>query len=54
MHKLESMGVTVFLPEAKSSNFEWNYLAGYERQKRDIEDTVLLGLQFPEIYDSIT
>lgn len=29
-------------------------MAGYERQKRDIEDTVLLALTYPEIYDEIT
>lgn len=29
-------------------------LAGYERQKRDIEDTVLLALTYPEIYEQVT
>jgi SpoVK/Ycf46/Vps4 family AAA+-type ATPase len=29
-------------------------LAGYESQKRDIEDTVLLALSYPSIYDNIT
>ena len=42
------------MPEAKSVNLDWDYLAGYERQKRDIEDTVLLALQHPDIYDAIT
>lgn len=46
--------MTVFMPEAKSVNLDWDYLAGYERQKRDIEDTVLLALQHPDIYDAIT
>lgn len=31
-----------------------NYLAGYEKQKRDIEDTVLLALQRPDIFEKIT
>lgn len=29
-------------------------MAGYEKQKRDIEDTVLLALTYPEIFDEIT
>jgi len=52
--KLEEMGVTIFMPEAKQSNLDWDYLAGYEKQKRDIEDTVLLALSYPQIYDEIT
>lgn len=44
----------VFLPEDRVQTMDWNYLAGYERQKRDIEDTVLLALNYPEIYDRIT
>jgi len=52
--KLEKLGVTVFLPDKRTSNLDWDYLAGYEKQKRDIEDTVLLALTFPEIYDDIT
>lgn len=52
--KLEKLGVSVFQPESKSMNLDWDYLAGYEKQKRDIEDTVLLALRFPEIYDEIS
>ena len=29
-------------------------MAGYAQQKRQIEDTVLLALTYPEIYDEIT
>ncbi|KAL4488666.1 hypothetical protein ABPG73_020365 [Tetrahymena malaccensis] len=54
INKLEELGVSVFLPDAKQINLDWDYLAGYEQQKRDIEDTVLLALQYPEIYDQIT
>jgi SpoVK/Ycf46/Vps4 family AAA+-type ATPase len=32
----------------------WDMLAGYEAQKRDIEDTVLMSLTHPEIFDEIT
>jgi len=52
--KLEKLGVVVFLPDSKNAQLDWDYLAGYEKQKRDIEDTVLLALTFPQIYDDIT
>jgi hypothetical protein len=45
--------VLIFLPGEKRGDLDWNFLAGYERQKRDIEDTVLLALTYPEIYDNI-
>lgn len=48
------MGITVFNPDDKINDLDWNMLAGYESQKRDIEDTVLLALSHPHIYDSIT
>lgn len=54
LKKLEEMGITVFNPEDKINDLDWDFLAGYEKQKRDIEDTVLLALNFPEIYDDIT
>ncbi|CAD8055564.1 unnamed protein product [Paramecium primaurelia] len=54
LQELEKAGVTIFMPENKERNLDWNYLAGYEKQKRDIEDTVLLALQYPEIYESLT
>jgi SpoVK/Ycf46/Vps4 family AAA+-type ATPase len=53
--KLEKLGVVIFTPDAtKNSQLDWDYLAGYEKQKRDIEDTVLLALTFPQIYDDIS
>ena len=56
MKKLSEMGVTIFLPEEKGSmaDLSWDMLAGYEKQKRDIEDTVLMNLTHPEIFDEIT
>ena len=42
------------MPGEKQGDLDWNFLAGYERQKRDIEDTVLLVLTYPEIYDNIS
>ena len=42
------------MPDNKERNLDWDYLAGYEKQKRDIEDTVLLALSYPDVYDEIT
>ncbi|KAJ4842748.1 hypothetical protein Tsubulata_013369 [Turnera subulata] len=55
---LESMGVRIYglnQPQENSSNSEisWDNIAGYDHQKREIEDTILLALQSPEIYDDI-
>ncbi|EXB77024.1 Cell division cycle protein 48-like protein [Morus notabilis] len=55
---LESMGVRVYgldEPHLNSFNNEisWENIAGYHQQKREIEDTILLALQNPEIYDDI-
>ncbi|XP_062160602.1 uncharacterized protein LOC133867854 isoform X1 [Alnus glutinosa] len=55
---LESMGVIIYgLDEARdlSSNTEisWDNIAGYDQQKREIEDTILLALHSPEVYDDI-
>lgn len=48
------MGAVVFDPNDKIANLDWDYLAGYEKQKRDIEDTVLLALTHADIYDKIS
>ncbi|KAF7811210.1 cell division control protein 48 [Senna tora] len=55
---LESMGVRVYgLNEPHSSilsgEISWDNIAGYENQKREIENTILLALQSPEVYDDI-
>ena len=54
--KLHEMGIVIFFPDDKKqmSNLTWSMLAGYEKQKRDIEDTVLMSLTHPEIYDEIS
>eukprot|EP00891_Asterochloris_glomerata_P004665 jgi/Astpho2/4665/gw1.00067.127.1_t len=46
------MGATVYPPGNKDA-IDWGVLAGYDDQKRQIEDTLLLALQHPEIYDDI-
>ncbi|KAJ1280976.1 hypothetical protein BS78_04G273500 [Paspalum vaginatum] len=55
---LEAMGVRVYGFDETSSvpmdgTVVWENLAGYEPQKREIEDTILLALQSPEVYDDI-
>ncbi|KAL9273358.1 Proteasome-activating nucleotidase-like protein [Drosera capensis] len=55
---LEAMGVRVFgidEPGTGRTNGEisWDTIAGYDEQKREIEDTVLLALKSPEVYDDI-
>lgn len=55
---LEAMGVRVFgldEPLVGNANEEvsWDTIAGYDQQKREIEDTVLLALRNPEVYDDI-
>ena len=51
---LERLGCTVFIPGVRKHELDWDYLAGYESVKRDIEDTVLLALTHGHVYDQIT
>lgn len=56
---LEAMGVKVYGQEDITGRSDrevisWDNIAGYHQQKREIEDTVLLALRCPDIYDSIT
>ncbi|KAF3329113.1 meiotic spindle formation protein mei-1 isoform X1 [Carex littledalei] len=55
---LEAMGVRIYgLDETTGTpadgTVSWENIAGYDEQKREIEDTVLLALQSPEVYDDI-
>lgn len=50
--KLESLGVEVF-DAANQPHLTWDALAGYEHVKKDIEDTVLNALKYPDVYDQI-
>lgn len=54
--KIKEMGVMIFSPDDKQflEGLNWDCLAGYEKQKRDIEDTVMLSLTHGDVYDSIT
>eukprot|EP00850_Spirogloea_muscicola_P016334 SM000131S26764 [mRNA] locus=s131:394868:403223:- [translate_table: standard] len=65
LEKLEALGVKVYRPAATADERDggddsalpgadaWGTLAGYEEQKREIEDTILLALRRPEVYDSV-
>ncbi|XP_074558682.1 outer mitochondrial transmembrane helix translocase [Curcuma longa] len=55
---LEAMGVRVYGHDGTSGvsgdgSISWDNIAGYEEQKREIEDSILLALQRPEVYDDI-
>ncbi|CAN1157192.1 Cell division control protein 48 [Linum perenne] len=55
---LKGMGVQIYGLEAPvmnstSNEISWDNIAGYDKQKREIEDTILLALHHPEIYDNI-
>ncbi|KZV16063.1 ATPase family AAA domain-containing protein 1-A-like [Dorcoceras hygrometricum] len=55
---LEAMGVKIYglaQPniEHTSVDISWDNIAGYDDQKQEIEDTILLALKRPEVYDDI-
>ncbi|XP_022716159.1 proteasome-associated ATPase-like isoform X2 [Durio zibethinus] len=55
---LEAMGVRIYGLDAPHQNnsyceISWDNIAGYEQQKREIEDTILLALNSPQVYDDI-
>ncbi|KAK8629538.1 hypothetical protein V6N13_078374 [Hibiscus sabdariffa] len=55
---LEAMGVRIYglnVPYQSKpySEISWDNIAGYDQQKREIEDTILLALSSPQVYDDI-
>lgn len=52
IQKLEAMGAVVYRPNP-TQKLDWGSLAGYEDQKRRIEDSLLLPLLYPDVYESI-
>ncbi|KAL6990724.1 hypothetical protein U1Q18_008843, partial [Sarracenia purpurea var. burkii] len=55
---LEAMGVRIYglnepNVEYPKTEISWDNIAGYNQQKRDVEDTILLALHSPEVYDDI-
>lgn len=51
MSILERHSCSVFMPDKQKDRLDWDYLAGYQYVKRDIEDTVLLALTHPHVYE---
>lgn len=51
MSAISRLGCTVFMPDKRSNKLDWDYLAGYDKVKRNIEDTVLLALTHGHVYD---
>lgn len=49
---LLSLGAEVF-DRSSNQELDWSYLAGYDHVKKQIEDTVVNALQYPEVYDRI-
>ncbi|XP_042519065.1 probable 26S proteasome regulatory subunit 10B isoform X2 [Macadamia integrifolia] len=54
---LEAMGVRIFGLNGShgvlDNEISWDNIAGYDQQKREIEDIILLALHCPEVYDDI-
>ncbi|XVF87795.1 hypothetical protein PTKIN_Ptkin18bG0149600 [Pterospermum kingtungense] len=55
---LEAMGVRIYGLDASHQNnsyseISWDNIAGYDRQKQEIEDTILLAINSPQVYDDI-
>ena len=51
---LEKHGCSVFVPGVAKDKLDWDYLAGYDKVKRDIEDTVMITLTHAHVFDQIT
>lgn len=53
--ELENMGVQVIIPKESNtaSKVDWSSLAGYEKVKSQVEESVILGLKHPSIFQKI-
>ncbi|KAK6265028.1 hypothetical protein SCA6_020462 [Theobroma cacao] len=47
---LEATGVRIYGLDAPHQNSSWDNIAGYDKQKREIEDIILLSLKSPEVF----
>lgn len=54
-NRLESMGCQVYFPHPNTAvdQVDWGTLAGYEVQKKAIEENLLLPLRKPDVYDDL-
>ncbi|RLN57849.1 hypothetical protein BBJ29_002178 [Phytophthora kernoviae] len=53
IQQLQGLGIDVFEPTQNENSLNWDSLAGYQDVKLEIEDTVVLALQNPELYERI-
>nr|CCA14155.1 ATPase putative [Albugo laibachii Nc14] len=54
LEQLQSLGLEVYNSKSEDeSALDWNSLAGYDDVKKEIEDTIVLALQNPDLYDQI-
>ncbi|TDH70621.1 uncharacterized protein CCR75_005136 [Bremia lactucae] len=53
IQQLQSLGISVFEPAEEENCLTWESLAGNDKLKSEIEDTVVLALQNPELYENI-
>ena len=51
--KHEDTGKNLEVPIEPSTSVDWGQLAGYDEQKREIEDSLLLPLVRPDVYDKV-
>jgi hypothetical protein len=52
IEELKKMGVEVF-DKHNNAEMSWDQLAGYKEVKQQIQETVVLALQYPEVYDQV-
>eukprot|EP01039_Chlorochromonas_danica_P003010 gene3010-3284_t len=52
IQELKKMGVEVF-DRSNNAEMTWEQLAGYDQVKQRIQETVVLALQYPDIYDQV-
>ncbi len=52
LEQLRGLGVEVF-DQSNNLKLSWDFLAGYDYVKKDIQDTVINAIRYPEIYEQI-
>lgn len=50
--ELEQLGLRIFTPDRDA--ITWDDIAGYEDVKSEVQNTIVLALKHPEVYDGIT
>jgi SpoVK/Ycf46/Vps4 family AAA+-type ATPase len=51
--ELESLGVRVFSASNNTEDTNWDALGGYELVKSEIQNSLLLALQYPDVFEKI-